>query len=98
MSRCLQEAPFSSLVYALSEQDVEVRAAIVTLINYMVTGIEETQHRILLRKELEAVRFSEICSESMTVVRKDLDELLASMHTGNITTTAAAMSTLASGG
>ena len=96
MSRSLQEAPFFSLVKAIGDQDVEVRSAILLLFNYMVSGVDDTQRRVLMRKELEAVGFSGICQNAIDSARKDIEDMATEKATVSRASTASRESNSAS--
>jgi hypothetical protein len=71
-ARYHQEAPFASLSLALVEQDIEVKAAILSFINALIMSIDETKSRFALRAELRAQLFDERLETAIQQVDKEV--------------------------
>jgi hypothetical protein len=71
-ARYHQEAPFASLSLALVEQDIEVKAAILSFINALIMSVDETKSRFALRAELNAQLFDERLETALHQVDKEV--------------------------
>lgn len=81
VSRMRREAPFAMLVDAMIDEDVDVKAGVIVLINGILGGIDDLGKRMAFRGELKALRFGLVCDLAID----NLDEDLRVIQMGNIT-------------
>lgn len=82
-SKIRKEYPFSCLTHAIIVEDIEVKAAVIQLVNNMVSGIQSTKSRILLRAELSSQSFREKYEEQFSLIEFDANLLLNSSDTNS---------------
>jgi hypothetical protein len=81
-SRC--EAPFSVLIRALSEEDIEIKSSILQFINNMIMGLDSLNDRIKLRSELGAQLFYDNYCNTLGVVNRDSVDYQQYVRNGSI--------------
>jgi len=74
-ARSQHEAPFASLSLALLQQDIEVKASVVTFVNSMVMGVADINTRMLLRNDLNCQLFGEHYDEAVRLVDAELQQI-----------------------
>jgi hypothetical protein len=84
-AKARREYPFACLTQAIIVEDIEVKAAVIQLVNNMVSGIQSTKSRILLRAELSSQSFKEKYEEVSSLIENDSKILLDSSNASSFT-------------
>lgn len=71
-SKMRHEPPFTALVDAMVDEDVEVKAAIIQLVNNILAGMPELSDRMSIRNELKSLRFGKICEIAIENLQEEL--------------------------
>lgn len=75
LSRLRREPPFNFFALALVDADVDVKAAVLQLINNLIAGLDDLNDRMTLRNDLKALKFGKLCELAV----EDLDDELESI-------------------
>jgi len=70
-----KEAPFADLTFALIELDVEVKAAVMRLVNSLLNSLSSTHVYIELKSDMNSQLFDERILEASQLVDRGLEEL-----------------------
>jgi hypothetical protein len=75
LARLRREAPFAIFAHALIDADVDVKAAVMQLINNLLAGTDKLADRMVMRNELKALRFSKICELAADDLSYELEDI-----------------------
>lgn len=75
LARLRREAPFAIFAHALIDADVDVKAAVMQLINNLLAGTDKLSDRMVMRNELKALRFSKICELAVDDLNYELEDI-----------------------
>jgi hypothetical protein len=94
LSRLRREPAFEFFAQALLDADVDVKAAVLQLINSLLAGLDHLTDRMALRNDLKALKFNKLCELAV----EDLDDELECIKNTTVTTISKRPSILMSSG